>query len=1300
LNAHARLLGCLAFALVLPGPRALAASADLSVTETTASSVFAGNQLTFTIVVTNHGPNAASSVVVADTLSSIMVFTSITAPAGWTCSGPNAGGQLACGAASLATGASATFTLRVRIKPSTAAAVYSNGCGVTSTVPDSISSNNQDTAAFKVLISADYSLALTDAPDPVLAGNELTYTAVARNNGPSDGPEVTISLPVPAGTTFLSIDHPNDAASCFVPSGGQPARCVFDAQLAVGSARTMTLKVRVNHDTAAGTLGESATLSSDGDPAAANNSASASTAVQTRADVSLGGTSTPSTVTAGTTIEYVINADNAGPSDAADLAIATELGTLGLDHSSASSGGSCHIIGGTTISITCTWTGKTAPGTTRTLTLGVKVPPAAPAGSTASLTFTASSPTVDPSTANNSRTFSTPVTTSARLSPVMTGPGTVTAGERLTYGFSVFNAGPSDAASAGLSISVGDIATFESLQVPAGWTCAAPNVGSSGGINCSTPSMAAGVFVNFVLVEKTRPSVAGQTLHASATVSSGTPHPAGNNTVSLDVSVLGSADLQLSLSDAPDPVTAGGDVTYTVSATNLGPSDARDVLDLTGSIPAGTSLVGSPSLAGGACVSSTGSVTCTFQGATVPGGSRTMSYRVRTAAGQAGGSLAATASVVLTSGVTTDPVAANNSATAATRVLAPTVEQADLSVSGSAAPSRVSAGGTLRYTLTAANAGPDAARDVHVAAALPPGTTFLATQADGGSCTAPAIGSGGVVDCTFAGATAKGAVRTLTLEAKVDAGIAPGLLAMSVTAGSGTTDPNGADNAAVVTATVAAPPTGGCSSTPPRLLLPIVLDVETGSAHFTTQASITNTGAAEVALALTYTPALGDRSGGGTAHDTLEAGRQLVVPDVLSYLRSKGLPIPVGGQQGGTLLLTFDGAASPADVAVTARTTALTAPPQPIGAAGLAYPGLDPCAGGTTRAVLYGLRSNQSDRANVAVFNPGGEPVSFRVTVLPGGGGAGVVVRESETLAPLGWTQYTRILDGTGIANGICVIERTSATGAFAAYLVLNDNATNDGSFLPAVAVPGVAAGDRLTVPVLVETPSFRSELLLSNRGASTATLRLSYRESLSPALGAGGTATLTLAAGEQRIEPEAIAFLRSLGVAVGPGGAAGYAGALRVSVSGVPLAEVFAGARTASPSPAGGQFGLFTPGVYQGEEASEQAILFGLQADGGTRANVAALHAGDDADGAVTLELTAFDGDAAGAERGSQRLTLSPGGWTQVNGFLKDLGVANGWVRVRRIAGTAPWIAYGVVNDGGNPGDRTGDGAFVPMVR
>jgi len=150
------------------------------------------------------------------------------------------------------------------------------------------------------------------------------------------------------------------------------------------------------------------------------------------------------------------------------------------------------------------------------------------------------------------------------------------------------------------------------------------------------------------------------------------------------------------------------------------------------------------------------------------------------------------------------------------------------------------------------------------------------------------------------------------------------------------------------------------------------------------------------------------------------------------------------------------------------------------------------------------------------------------------------------------------------------------------------------------------AAATRLTVPVLVETSAFRSELTLANRSGVTATLTLNYVESSSPAFGPGGATTVKLAPFEEQIIPEAVDWLRSHGVFVGPLDAAPYVGSLRISVAGTTAENVFAGARTASPSPAGGQFGLFTPGVYSGQEAETEATLFGLWADAENRTNVA----------------------------------------------------------------------------------------------
>ena len=529
----------------------------------------------------------------------------------------------------------------------------------------------------------------------------------------------------------------------------------------------------------------------------------------------------------------------------------------------------------------------------------------------------------------------------------------------------------------------------------------------------------------------------------------------------------------------------------------------------------------------------------------------------------------------------------------------------------------------------------------------------------------------------------------------------PGLYVFELTV----SDDYGLQNVSTVSLTATNPPAGS----PLARLLPIVLDVASSSVHYTTEMALTNNTSSRLAVSMLYTASLGSKQGSGTVTDSLAPGEQKKIGDVLSYLRDKGLAIPSSTEQpsqGGTLQVTFQGndAIDPRLVSVTARTAALTSAPQPIGRAGLAYSGLLATEASTSSVTIYGLRSTSTDRTNVAVFNTSSDPVTLKVIVCSGtGDGRCVVFRAAETLPAYGWLQYgsSQILDGNGIAKGWVTIERTSTTGSFSAYGVINDNATNDGSFV--LPVGGAVSGSTLTVPVLVETPAFRSELILANKSGSTVALSVSYVESISPSSGAGGTMTVTLAPQEEQIIPEAIDFLRRNGVSIGAKDAASYGGALRITISGTTADNVFAGARTASqsPAPAGGQVGLFTPCVYSGQEASAEAYLYGLRADSENRTNVAVVNTGNDSAGPILLQLQAYDGDAGGVPKGDPvSVPLSPGQWAQPTNFFKNSGVSNGWVKVTRMSGTALWIAYGVVNDGGNPGERTGDGAYVPMVK
>ncbi len=512
--------------------------------------------------------------------------------------------------------------------------------------------------------------------------------------------------------------------------------------------------------------------------------------------------------------------------------------------------------------------------------------------------------------------------------------------------------------------------------------------------------------------------------------------------------------------------------------------------------------------------------------------------------------------------------------------------------------------------------------------------------------------------------------------------------------------------ALVFAAVQAAQPAVAASTT---RLVPIVLDVFSGTAHFSTELSLTNAEPNGVNVTLRYTASLG--SGSGTVPVFLASGRQLVIPDVLAYLRGNGLQIPAGssGQQGGTLLVTFDGVSANEMVSATARTTTATGAPQPVGSAGLAYRGLNPSEQTYPGIpLIFGLRANATDRSNVAVYNSSTTTaIDFRITAFSGSGdGQSKVLRDALTVGPLGWAQVS--FGESGFSNGWAEVVGPclgpdGCPGR--AYGVINDNVTNDGSYINPVS------GDfssTVNIPALVEAGAFRSELLLSNSANHPQVFRLNYYESVNPA-GGSGVVTLTLGPAEQRIIPNAIQFLRVNGVRLAPAGSGSFVGSVYVEVPGSDIREIYAGARTASQSPApqGGQYGLFSPEVVIAQAAfTEDGYIFGLRADENNRSNVAVFNFSDGSpttDGPAVLSLQVYDGDAGGAPAGTPEvLTVGVSEWKQVNNILAIKGVRNGWVKIFNPAGLPghSWAAYGVINDGGGPGQRTGDGAYIEMEK
>jgi uncharacterized repeat protein (TIGR01451 family) len=180
----------------------------------------------------------------------------------------------------------------------------------------------------------------------------------------------------------------------------------------------------------------------------------------------------------------------------------------------------------------------------------------------------------------------------------------------------------------------------------------------------TAPSVAPGSTDVFLVIATAASSLPGNTaLSTTASFSSANGGSGSSNTVS---TIVTAADLSLAKS-GPTSVTAGGNATYTITLTNLGPSDASTVA-LTDPLPAGLTLTSATQVSGpDAFTNTSAGNTASFTIASLPAGTTDV-FQVVTAAGAGladGTTLNETATVT---SITFDTNAGNDTATAATTV--------------------------------------------------------------------------------------------------------------------------------------------------------------------------------------------------------------------------------------------------------------------------------------------------------------------------------------------------------------------------------------------------------------------------------------------------------------------------------------------------------------------------------------------------------------------------------------------------------------------------------------------------------
>jgi uncharacterized repeat protein (TIGR01451 family) len=308
---------------------------------------------------------------------------------------------------------------------------------------------------------------------------------------------------------------------------------------------------------------------------------------------------------------------------------------------------------------------------------------------------------------------------------------------------------------------------------------------AAGTITCTLGDLAPGADVTIHVTVDT--AIVG-TFTNTATVATTTPEPPGGgnpNSAQADVTVRPVADLALAKS-APATVAAGGALTWELTVTNHGPSDATGVT-ISDPLPAGTTF----STADPGCHAASGVVTCAV-GALANGASATRHVTVTVPHALGGSTVLNTASVRSEQG---DDDPSNDTATATTQV----GPSANLAIVKSG-PASVEAAGTVAWTLAVSNAGPSTATGVRVVDTLPPGVALVSTTPTQGSCTA----AGGTVDCSL-GSLASGAAAQVQVVAHVPAALEGATLVNRASVSGEQPDPSPADDSSTTTTGVGPP---------------------------------------------------------------------------------------------------------------------------------------------------------------------------------------------------------------------------------------------------------------------------------------------------------------------------------------------------------------------------------------------------------------------------------------------------------------------------------------------------------------
>ena len=288
----------------------VAPEADLEIIKLVSNAISSkGDIITWTIIVTNNGPDTAKNIYVNDDLPTGLVYSSHSVTKGLFDSTANI-----WFITSLSNGESATLTLNTLVN--TSSTTLLNIVNVTNDVYDPNETNNvaNNTTVVDNVKSADLEVIKIVSDSNPHKGDTITWTITVTNNGPDAASDVTVTDKLPTGLTFVSADGNYDKSTGVWTIGdmanGETKTLVITTVVAITNANITNVAV-VN--------------SSTDDPNPDNNKDNETSEIDPEADVKVIKTVSNTKPTVGDTITWTIVVTNLGPDTAEDVEVSESL---------------------------------------------------------------------------------------------------------------------------------------------------------------------------------------------------------------------------------------------------------------------------------------------------------------------------------------------------------------------------------------------------------------------------------------------------------------------------------------------------------------------------------------------------------------------------------------------------------------------------------------------------------------------------------------------------------------------------------------------------------------------------------------------------------------------------------------------------------------------------------------------------------------------------------------------------------------------------------------------------------------